>query len=96
MLYKVIFLPQNAKKTDFLEKKIDKIDFFIIIQTKNYNIQIENSKISKSKSQVNRRKEWSFLGIFVKNDGSEYMICEFSDHKNSIYPYDFAKKRHFL
>jgi len=95
LLYKVIFLPQNAKKTDFLEKKIDKIDFFIIIQTKNYNIQIENSKISKSKSQGNRRKEWSFLGIFVKNDGSEYMICEFSDHKNSIYPYDFAKKGTF-
>ena len=86
------FLAKKCKKSWFFGKKIDKIDFFIIIQTKNYNIQIENSKISKSKSQGNRRKEWSFLGIFVKNDGSEYMICEFSEHKNSIYPYDFAEK----
>jgi len=35
------------------------------------------------------------LGIFVKIDGSEYMICEFSEHTNSIYPYDFAKKGTF-
>ena len=86
------FFSKKWKKSWFFGKKIDKIDFFIIIQTKNYNIQIENWKISKSKSQVNGRKKWSFLGIFVKIDGSEYMICKFSEHKNSIYPYDFAKK----
>jgi len=32
------------------------------------------------------------LGIFVKIDGSEYRICKFSEQKNSIYSYDFAKK----
>jgi len=89
------FFSKKWKKSWFFGKKIDKIDFFIIIQTKNYNIQIENWKISKSKSQVNGRKKWSFLGIFAKNDGSEYMICEFSEHKKSIYPYNFAKKPTF-
>jgi hypothetical protein len=35
------------------------------------------------------------LRIFVKNDESEYTICKISEHKNSIYSYDFAKKDAF-
>ena len=56
---------------------------------------MQNSTISKSESQGNGRKKWSFLGIFVKIDGSEYRICKFSEQKNSIYSYDFAKKDAF-
>ena len=71
---------------------MNKIDIFSQISNENYNNSEKKRIFLFSFSQGKWRKKWSFFDIFVKNDGSKYMIFKFWEVKNTIYPYDFVTK----
>ena len=67
------FFQKKVKNIDFFRKKFDKMHFFVIIRTGNYDLTFKIPKFSNSFFRTICTKKCSFLRFFDKNDGSRHM-----------------------
>ena len=98
----VIFFPKYVKfgkkwkKNDFFLKNLTKIEFFFIIQRKNYHFFLKNQNFQNLFSQGKWEEKVENLGFFVKKRWVQPCQFEISEHEKNDLSVCFSKKMTFF